>query len=109
MAEPLINPKATGIVPGFLKYVGSFFEIFKSRTRTVAILGAVAYFVNKFTGYQIDTETAASILTGAAENPPLTTEDLIVLAVTAGVTYFHANQREKIVYTDKPADNAAAK
>lgn len=86
---------------GFLKYLGSFLEIFKSRTRTVAIVGAVAYFVNKFTDFQIDAERAAEALNQAAQSaPPLTIEDLIVLAVTAGVTYFHANQ--KVVVVENP-------
>lgn len=84
-----------GLFWQILNYVGSYFDVLKSRTNGVIIGGFLAYFFSKF-GVSIDTEAAGSAISEAATQAgtiPLTTQDLIVFGVTVLAVYFRSNPR----------------
>lgn len=87
-----------GALAGLIKYFAGYFEIFKSRTRTAAIVGVVAYFLAKF-NINLDQAAATDAVVGVANqvSSSMTPQDLIVVAIGAAVTYYHANQKVKVV------------
>ena len=89
------NAQRDGLFWQLLSYLGSYFDVLKSRTNGVIIAGFLAYFFSKF-GVAIDTEAAGTAISEAATQAgavPMTAQDLIVFAVTVLAVYFRSNPR----------------
>lgn len=97
MTEETAPVKKEGLFWQLLGYIGSYFDILKSRTNGVVVAGVVAYFASKL-NISVDSEVLGGAIADAATQVgtvPLTVQDLIVFAVAIAAVYFRSNPKAK--------------